>query len=59
MKINTATASDEELLRFFIWDGQTVDEAIEFVTRHLRPDMLPPTDEMIQRLKEYESSFNN
>lgn len=59
MKINPTTASDEDLLRFFIWDGQTVEQAVEFVTRHLRPDMLPPTDEVIRRLKEYESSFDN
>ena len=57
MKI-TSTSNDEEIVKFFIWDGQSAEEAVDFVKKHIRPEMLPPTDTLIKTYKSYEMSFN-
>lgn len=59
MHINPTTATDEELVRFFIWDGLSPEKAIVFVIANFRPDMLPFTEDKLQELKEYDASFSN
>lgn len=59
MHINLKEASDEDLIRFFIWDGQSAEEAVEFVQKMLRPNMSPVTDSLMTSLKNYEASFRN
>jgi hypothetical protein len=57
--MNAATDSDEDLVKFFIWDGQTPEDAIEFVLLYVRADMLPFTESQMQKFREYEASFAN
>jgi hypothetical protein len=59
MQINTDTDSDEDLVKFFIWDGLEPDRAIEFVLKNVRNDMLPFTETQMKMLHEYYASFCN
>jgi len=52
-----SNSTDEDVVKFFIWDGQSAEEAVEFAKKYVRPNMLPPTDLLMQSYKNYENSF--